>query len=584
MTPEPWWIRYPDALEAEKSALGASGYVWQINQDAWDEGRLIIEIDVARNNETIKLTAEYPDTFPYFPPSAQLDTVRYSRHQHPVGKNLCLLAREGEDWQPGTDTLAKLLDEQLPKIEEINNAVGSLERVAEQEDHVGEPLSAFLSYLQNCAIIVPDQTPAPEQTGGRLLINIRKVTHESGTTPFVNGIVQKISDLAGKTLIDFPVSLPVFSQPLNGFWLRLPERPTIADELQLQRELFAIISKGHVPFKKATNAAKRGQVLVAGFVYKDERTWRQNADDWIFLVARVVVEAKGMRSAQFQLHFVKADWGGEQAWMRRAPALLPLRNKSALVVGLGSLGSPLVLQLARAGIGRLHLIDCDHLQVGNTIRWALGWQYAGLDKVASLARHIMQEYPYTEVSGYNVRIGANSRPTAQFFSDYDLLRTLGSQAEIIVDASANYRVSYFLSDLARELNKPYVWLTTTHGAAGGVVGRIIPNETHGCWHCFQHGLHDKTIGLPQDDGSAEIQPGGCSQPTFIGAGLDSDEIALLASRLSVATLTVGEANGYPDFSWNVAVADLNRDGCSIAPDWTTYPLEVNPACAACKAT
>jgi molybdopterin/thiamine biosynthesis adenylyltransferase len=493
-----------------------------------------------------------------------------------------LLAREGEDWSPGHDTLAKLLDEQFPRIQEINAAAAPPEFVAEHEDHVGEPLSSFLSYYPQCSLIVPDDTPPAQHTGGRLILNIRNVPRQPAQALFVNGVVQKICDVAGKPLVDFPVTLPVFSQPLYGFWMRLLERPKLSDEPQLQRDLFARINKDLPAFKKAFNTAKRGQIIIAGFVYQDEQTWRQSSDDWLFLSIQITVEAKGARPAQGQLHFIRADWGGEQAWMRRAPSLLPLRSKSALVVGLGSLGSPLTLHLARAGIGSLRLLDYDHLQVGNTIRWALGWQYAGFDKVSALLTHIGHEYPYTAAQGYNLRIGAPSRASEEFFSDHDLIRTLSDSVDIIIDASANHRISHFLSDLAKELGKPYIWLTTTHGAAGGVVGRILPDKTNGCWHCFQHGLRDKTIKLPADAGSAEIQPGGCSQPTFIGAGLDSDEIALLGARLAVATLCAEAPNGYPDFPWNVAVADLNKDGRSLAPEWTTYPLDVHPSCIACN--
>src|SRR3546814_20646004 len=74
-----------------------------------------------------------------------------------------------------------------------------------------------------------------------------------------------------------------------------------------------------------------------------------------------------------------------------------------------------------------------------------------------------------------------------------------------MDSSANQRISYFLSDRTEELGKQYVWLTTTHGAAGGVVGRVVPSKTKGCWHCFQHGLFDKSIRLPANNGSAEVQ-------------------------------------------------------------------------------
>src|SRR3546814_8915309 len=133
--------------------------------------------------------------------------------------------------------------------------------------------------------------------------------------------------------------------------------------------------------------------------------------------------------------------------MTRAPSLAPIRARSALVVGLGSLGSPLTLHLARAGIGNLHLVDCDHLQIGNTVRWALGWQYAGFHKASALVAHIGAEYPYTKAHGYDLRIGAS-------LHDYDWIRKLSEQVDIVIDSSANHRISYFLSDLTKELGKP----------------------------------------------------------------------------------------------------------------------------------
>src|SRR3546814_20738382 len=97
---EVWWDRYPDAFQAEKSALDDLKYAWKTNQEAWDSGRLVIEVELQHDGKPLRLIAEYPDSFPYFPPYVSLDRAVFDRHQHPTGKNLCLLAREGEDWQP----------------------------------------------------------------------------------------------------------------------------------------------------------------------------------------------------------------------------------------------------------------------------------------------------------------------------------------------------------------------------------------------------------------------------------------------------------------------------------------------------
>jgi ubiquitin-protein ligase len=570
----PWWIRHPDALTAETAALDASGYLWTRDEAEWASGRLVLHVDVPYGAEKLKLHAEYPPTFPYFPPHAALSTVVFPRHQHLVGKNLCLLAREGADWQPGIDTLAVLLDEQFPKLLRVTAADASPELVASEEDHVGEPFSSFLTYSQGSSVIVPDETPAAQHAKGRLALDVRRA---SGDAEFRGGIVRKISDITGTTLISFPVETPVFGQHMPGFWLRLEKRPDMPEN---GAEYFYQLMCAQVPeFQRAMNSATRGQTIIAGFVYSDEVSWRDNADDWFFIAATVRQQQKRSKGGSVHLQFIRADWGGKQAVFRRAPFLLPLTTKKVLLIGLGSLGSPVGIHLARAGIGKLDLVDYDDLQAGNTIRWALGWQFAAFHKAGALAAYISRDYPYTKVQGHHIRIGANYPAGTE--SDYEQIRALSENADLIIDASANQRVSHFLADLARELEKPYLWLTTTHGAAGGIVGRVIGAEG-ACWHCFQYGLGDNSIHLPKDSGAAEVQPGGCSQPTFIGAGIDSDEIALLAARLAIATLSAGERNGYQDFPWNAAVADLKSDEHSIAPNWTIYSYPKHSHCRACN--
>nr|WP_294864227.1 ThiF family adenylyltransferase [uncultured Pseudogulbenkiania sp.] len=579
---ETWWQRYPWALEAEKTALDALGYPWEIDATAWASGHLTVHVQIPGHGEALKLRAEYPDSFPYFSPQVFLQEVSFFRHQHLFGKNLCLLAREGEDWRPGQDTLAVLLRDQLPLIQQVNSENVSQEVVADIEDHVGEPFSSFLPYLPNSLIIVPDETPAQENAAGRLSLMVRKTPADQGDAIFVNGILKSIYDLSRKPLIEFPPNLPVFSEKLTGFWMRLSSRPNLTKCENLEKYFSELISSEIPAFKKAIETAKRGQIIVAGFVYPDEASWRRNSDDWFFLAVRIHREAKGARPAQLQGQFIRADWGGENAWMQRAPTLLPLRSKSALILGLGSIGSPLCLHLARAGIRNLHLVDCDYLQVGNTVRWALGWQYAGLHKASALASHLVNEYPYTSVQQYSARIGAPSLPKAGIPSDYQLIRFISEQVDLIIDATANHRVSHFLSDLAQEIEKPYLWLTTTHGGSGGVIGRIRPRQTKGCWHCFQRSLEDGSIRLPAQSEIEEVQPSGCSQPTFIGAGIDSDEVALLAARVAVATLCAQENNSYQDFTWDVAIGDFVRDGQPIAPDWTEYLLQPHSSCKWCS--
>lgn len=575
-----WWERHPKAWAREQAALDDSGYRWERDQAALAAGRMVLRVQASQPDAGM-LIAEFPATYPYFPPQVTLGSLPVSRHQHPFGRNLCLLARDGEEWQPGVDTLAGLLDTQLPQILAIDAKLRNDEEfVAAHEDHVGEPLSLYLPYRPESCVIVPDGTPPQDQLSGRLAVRSRPSQRPWNHYPFV-AAVGAIQDAQGRTVIGGLEEVVGFSESVRGFWMRLASRPEERDVAELAHALVRQLVASNSGFDRALRAARKGTVLVAGFVYPDEIRWRETGDDWIFLVIEVTQEVKKSRPVGYQFHFVRADWGGEDACMRRAPFLQSLRDKTVLIVGLGSLGSPVALQLARAGVRTIDLVDHDHLQVGNTVRWALGWQYVGLSKVHALAAYLHQEYPRTDAKPHVLRIGAPVVPPAA--SDDEVMRSLLARADLVIDASANFHVSHYLADLCSELSKPYLWLTTTHGAAGGIAGRIVPGRTKGCWHCFQHRLGDRSIRLPAAASTGDLQAAGCSMPTFVGAGVDSDAIPVLAARLAIATLCLDAADGYPDFPWDVAVVDTYRGAVPMAPEWSTYALERHENCQACAA-
>lgn len=582
-----WWETFPGLLEAEQAALDQAGYRWKINDAARESGRLVMEVEYPYENDRVwALRAEFPATYPYFAPTVFLNDTVLPRHHHPISKNLCLLAQHGEAWRPEQDTLATLLTEQLPGImATASDAAVPLEVAMEKEDHIGEPLSAILEYTENSVLIVPDDVPAADYMRGRLKILLKLENGLGRTQGRVNGLVASILDRAGAPLVKLGVALPSHTSPRDGFWMRLKSRPDYPDMYRYRVGLYNEMKAAVPEFQLELMKAQKDDTLIAGFLYMDETSWRSSGHDWVFLHITVTKKAQGNRvPPEVSIKTIRSDKGGERSWMQRAPMLTPLRAKNALLFGAGSLGSPVALHLARAGLGGLTVIDHDYLQVGNTIRWALGWQYAGQDKIEALITHIQSNYPYTNVDGKKIFLGfpnfEESSPAGPM-SDYEVLRDRILAADIVVDAGASFRVSHFLSDLAHNLRKPYVWLTTTHGCAGGIVGRHVPNSGCGCWNCHNLRLTDHSLPLPPELEGEGIQPGGCSQATFIGAGIDSEEIALMASRLVVSTLSQG-AEGHMDFDWNVGVCEVYRNGRPVAPSWHTSSLDVHPDCHICK--
>ena len=79
-----------------------------------------------------------------------------------------------------------------------------------------------------------------------------------------------------------------------------------------------------------------------------------------------------------------------------------LQNASVLVVGCGGLGSPIAVYLASSGIGKIHLIDFDTVDISNLHRQVFyALDDVGQSKAAVLSEFIKKRAPFTEVSFTN---------------------------------------------------------------------------------------------------------------------------------------------------------------------------------------
>lgn len=74
------------------------------------------------------------------------------------------------------------------------------------------------------------------------------------------------------------------------------------------------------------------------------------------------------------------------------------------VCGLGGLGSNVAVALARAGVGRLHLIDFDRVEPSNLNRQQYGAEQVGLPKAEALKANIAAINPYCRVVAEAVRV------------------------------------------------------------------------------------------------------------------------------------------------------------------------------------
>ncbi|MBU9477671.1 ThiF family adenylyltransferase [Burkholderia multivorans] len=75
------------------------------------------------------------------------------------------------------------------------------------------------------------------------------------------------------------------------------------------------------------------------------------------------------------------------------PQVSARQRKHVVVFGAGALGSPVVEQLAKAGIGHITLVDSDTMETANLGRHLLGIEYVDFAKAEAVADDVKRSYP-----------------------------------------------------------------------------------------------------------------------------------------------------------------------------------------------
>ena len=80
------------------------------------------------------------------------------------------------------------------------------------------------------------------------------------------------------------------------------------------------------------------------------------------------------------------------------------QNAKVAVLGLGGLGSNIAIALARAGVGYLHLIDFDKVDITNLNRQQYFVHQLGQYKTEALSENLKQIAPYCQVETTTIKV------------------------------------------------------------------------------------------------------------------------------------------------------------------------------------
>ena len=150
-----------------------------------------------------------------------------------------------------------------------------------------------------------------------------------------------------------------------------------------------------------------------------------------------------------------------------------LITQTVTVLGCGSLGAPVAVALAQAGVGRINLVDHDQLTWANVGRHPLGASFVDQNKAEALAAKLRADFPHASFEPF---------PTAASALIADGQRTLlGS--DLVVSAMGSWRPESQLNDWHCRQDRPmpivYGW-TEAHAAAGHAV---VIGARGGCLRC-----------------------------------------------------------------------------------------------------
>ena len=117
-----------------------------------------------------------------------------------------------------------------------------------------------------------------------------------------------------------------------------------------------------------------------------------------------------------------------------------------LCVGTGGLGSPLLLYLAAAGVGRLGIVDFDVVDHSNLQRQVIhGTSWVGKPKIESAKARIHEINPHCQVDLYETAL--TSENALEIIRPYD----------IVCDGTDNFPTRYLVNDACVLLGKPNVY-------------------------------------------------------------------------------------------------------------------------------
>ncbi len=534
-----WWAEQPRRARQEQIAISdlAERNPWLVNVEMRpaENMRLAFDFDIQIGERTVPLTLVYHDFFPDAAPSILArDRERLSGHQYGPEGELCLEHRP-DNWTP--DITGAMMIESAYRLlsseQETGQPAPSEHRTTRAQRMRYSQMRLLFSAdtLSGLSLVAEGQTAEAEiqeqDTAGITVAQVSRIgptdaplwcetRKRGGDTRTIRAVIVRIPHGSGRPCKDFG-------------------------------ELRALLwSHG---FAALATGLANGSDLIGVILF-----------DGLRLHVPTVFGETGKRNAvSYDAIFAEKDFA------RLDPEYERLSAAKIAIIGCGSVGSKVAVQLARSGVTGFVLVDGDVLASGNLVRNELDWRSVGVHKASALGARLWEIDLDCTVRAFTNPIGGQE-------SGAMAAATMAAieECDLIIDATAEPKVFCLCSAIARRAGKPMCWAEVFAGGAGGIVARVRPGvdpvpltarQRIEAWY------REQAVEWPDDGSSQPYTDTSGSGPPLIADDSDVTVIASHLARLAIDLLARPNATIFPHSAYVIGLKE----------QWIfTAPFDVRP--------
>lgn len=535
----PWWERYPERLGWELANFADLGL--SASSDRGRGGPWISTTVELSDRRQMVVTVTFPYEYPIEPPLVRVEPDLLGP-PHEAGGLLCLFDNPANQWNRQRSA-ADLIAGRVTRLLEGLLVAGELP--ADLEEQI--PELNFLRYTTDPGrvVLVPDpfwgELPEIAHSGSIVLMG----DEDRRLLCFVEGFGPS-ADLAGRVGCEVGIEL--------GRWIELPEPPP---GYHTANEIFALARERCPELLDPVGVGTLGP----------------SPPEWV----AINFPGPGARAGE-----KRRRWGlikltgpqtvppsAEAGWdvqalsfserQLRTPELIGLERAKIALLGVGSLGSKVAIELAKAGCGKLVLVDPDTYDVNNAVRHELAPLHAGEGKATAMTRAVELTNPFCKAEPMAQTIGVGGPPV-------DFLRAIEGAA-LVIETTGARSTTRICERYCRIAGVPLLSASLTRGSRGG---DMVLLDVEGCFDCFL--LAQNAGEIPKPDAAEQdvVVPIGCADPAFSGAGFDASELSSVVARTAIRATGLTE---YPALDHNWAVLNF-----AASPHWQQGTIKPDPRC------